>query len=122
MGIATKFLSSITIILMIFAILTGKVSFSELEKEAVSVGWIALGTIFAIVKSFVIYIILAIAIALTLFAIIIDLIFSLNTLNILWNFAWNDMAVNWFWNDTPGILLIIGLAVLGLIFFVVGKD
>ena len=121
MGIANKFLSTITIVLMIVAILTGKLSLNQMGEEAATVGIIAIVSIFAIIKALLAYLAIALAISLSIFAIITDLVFNSNLLSSLWELAWTDIAVNWFWNGTNGIALVIGLTILGGLSFIGSK-
>jgi len=108
----TTFLFIVSLVLMILGFLTSKITTESFQYISLT------GFLFAILKILLITIAISLAGAMTLPALVIDLImmliagYGLLVTTSLWNIVWNEYTMDWFWNTTGGSSLFFATLVL----------
>ncbi|MBS3770116.1 MAG: hypothetical protein V5A59_03465 [Bacteroidales bacterium] len=111
----TTFLFIVSLVLMILGFLTSKITTESFQYISLT------GFLFAILKILLITITISLAAAMTLPALVIDLImmliagYGLLVTSSLWNIVWNEYTMDWFWQSTEGSSLFFSTLVLIII-------
>ncbi|MEF8811119.1 MAG: hypothetical protein V5A47_09370 [Bacteroidales bacterium] len=111
----TTFLFIVSLVLMILGFLTSKITTESFQYISLT------GFLFAILKILLITIAISLAAAMTLPALVIDLImmliagYGLLVTSSLWNIVWNEYTMDWFWQSTEGSSLFFSTLVLIII-------
>jgi hypothetical protein len=111
------FLFIVSILFIIVGFVTGKISGDSLTYISIT------GSLLAILQILVIVLILMLGIAMTLPALLIDLLLLIFTgmyfplVGATWNIVWDDVTLGWFWASTSGSSLLFASIVLAIISF-----
>ncbi|MFW5901323.1 MAG: hypothetical protein ACOCUK_02140 [bacterium] len=111
----TTFLFIVSLVLMILGFLTSKITGESFQYISLT------GFLFAILKILLITVTISLAAAITLPALVIDLImmliagYGLLVTNSIWNIVWNEYTMDWFWQTTGGSSLFFSTLVLIII-------
>ncbi len=109
------FLFIVSILLIIIGFVTGKISGDSFNDISIT------GSLLAILQILVIVLILMLGIAMTLPALLIDLLLLIFTdmyfplVGGTWDVVWDDVTLDWFWASTSGSSLLIASTVLAII-------
>jgi hypothetical protein len=109
------FLFIVSILLIIIGFVTGKISGDSFNDISIT------GSLLAILQILVIVLILMLGIAMTLPALLIDLLLLIFTdmyfplVGGTWDVVWDDVTLDWFWASTSGSSLLIASIVLAII-------
>jgi hypothetical protein len=108
----TNFLFFVSLILLILGFFTNKITTESFQF--ISIG----GFFFAVLKILLITVIISLAAAITLPALVIDLImmliagYGILITTSLWDIVWNEYTMDWFWYTTEGSSLFFAAIVL----------
>ena len=111
----TTFLFIVSLVLMILGFLTSKITTESFQYISLT------GFLFAILKILLITIAISLAAAMTLPALVIDLImlliagYGLLVTTSIWNIVWNEYTMDWFWQSTGGSSLFFATLLLIII-------
>ena len=103
------------ILILFFGFVYDKITFESLQYISVP------GLLMAVVKSLVVVLVLLLSLAISTAALVIDLILLLFTqldfplLSYIWNIAWEEVTMSWFWTATSGSSLFFGALILLLL-------
>jgi hypothetical protein len=98
----TNLLFFVSLILLILGFVTSKITMESFQYISLT------GFLFAILKILLITIAISLAAAMTLPALVIDLImmlvagYDLLVTTSLWNIVWSEYTMDWFWHTTGG--------------------
>lgn len=108
----TNLLFFVSLILLILGFVTSKITMESFHYISLT------GFLFAILKILLITIAISLAAAMTLPALVIDLImmlvagYDLLVTTSLWNIVWNEYTMDWFWHTTSGSSLFFATLLL----------
>ncbi len=108
----TTLLFFVSLVLMILGFVTSKITGESFQYISLT------GFLFAILKILLITVTISLAAAMTLPALVIDLImmlmagYGLLVTTSIWNIVWNEYTMDWFWNTTGGASLFFATLVL----------
>jgi len=108
----TNVLFFVSLILLILGFVTSKITTESFQYISLT------GFLFAILKILLITVVISMAAAMTLPALVIDVImmlvagYGLLVTTSLWNIVWNEYTMDWFWNTTGGSSLFFATLVL----------
>lgn len=108
----TNLLFFVSLILLILGFVTSKITMESFQYISLT------GFLFAILKILLITIAISLAAAMTLPALVIDLImmlvagYDLLVTTSLWNIVWNEYTMDWFWHTTSGSSLFFATLLL----------
>jgi len=108
----TNVLFFVSLILLILGFVTSKITTESFQYISLT------GFLFAILKVLLITIVISMAAAMTLPALVIDLImmlaagYGLLVTTSLWNIVWNEYTMDWFWTTTDGSSLFFATLLL----------
>jgi hypothetical protein len=108
----TNLLFFVSLILLILGFVTSKITMESFQYISLT------GFLFAILKILLITIAISLAAAMTLPALVIDLImmlvagYGLLVTTSLWDIVWNEYTMDWFWNTTGGSSLFFATLLL----------
>ncbi len=111
----TTFLFIVSLVLMILGFFTSKITTESFQYISLT------GFLFAILKILLITIAISLAAAMTLPALVIDLImlliagYGLLVTTSIWNIVWNEYTMDWFWQSTGGSSLFFATLLLIII-------
>ncbi|MGM0573909.1 MAG: hypothetical protein ACQESL_09180, partial [Bacteroidota bacterium] len=111
----TTLLFFVSLILLILGFITHKITGESFQY--ISLG----GFLFAIIKILLVTVTISLAAAMTVPAIIIDLImmlvagYGMLVTASVWNIVWNEYTMDWFWHTTSGSSLFFASLVLIII-------
>ncbi len=111
------FLFIVSILFIILGFVTGKISGDSFTYISIT------GSLFAILQILVIVMILMLGAAMTLPALLIDLLLLIFTgmqfplVSSTWNVVWDQVTIGWFWTSTSGSSLLFASIVLAIISF-----
>lgn len=109
-----QFLFLASVLFIIVGFITGKISGESFTYISLT------GTAYSILQILLVVIILIIGIAISTPALIGDLILLLlglhfPLLNAIWNVAWHQVTLGWFWSHTSGSSILFGSLILGVV-------
>jgi hypothetical protein len=108
----TNLLFFVSLILLILGFVTSKITMESFQYISLT------GFLFAILKILLITIAISLAAAMTLPALVIDLImmlvagYDLLVTTSLWNIVWSEYTMDWFWHTTGGSSLFFATLLL----------
>ena len=108
----------ISVLIGIIAFVTGKDYIGDVNPSDMGeVFAFIFSIIWASIKLALTYGALVISLAFSMPAFIIDLVFNQDLLSGMWGWSWNEVAVDWFWEQTEGIKLFFAFLMSGTIGF-----
>lgn len=113
------FLFIVSILFIIIGFVTGKISGDSFTYISLT------GSLLAILQILVIVLILMLGIAMTLPALLIDLLLLIFTgmyfplVGATWDVVWDEVTLGWFWAFTSGSSLLFASVVLAIISFLI---
>ena len=111
----TNFLFLVSLVLLILGFASGKISGESFQYISLT------GSLFAILKILIVTATISLAAAMTLPAIVIDLImmlvagYEILVTTSLWDIIWNEYTMDWFWGTTSGSSLFFATLVVVII-------
>lgn len=107
----------VSILFIVLGLVTGKISGDSFTYISIT------GSLLAILQILVIVLILMLAAAITIPALIIDLLLLIFTglyfplVGGIWDVVWDDVTIGWFWASTSGSSLLFASIILAIISF-----
>lgn len=111
----TNFLFFVSLILLILGFVTSKITGESFQYISLS------GFLFAVLKILLITVTISLAAAITIPALLIDLImmliagYGILVTTSIWDIVWNEYTMNWFWESTGGSSLLYATLILIII-------